>query len=287
MNKIDVFDTYKEKDKKVAKSSNLIDFSNKKKEIAENEPNDKEFEELIYFTEKMYTQTLSNSQVDTLHKIYYDLKLPFDVIEYLIEYVSQNNESSPRYIMTIANSWYEKSIRTRADAEAYSGGFSKKKNEIKINEIIDKEIRKKGERYFEKYKSKSFTFDDAIELFFNSSEETKATIEYIKQLFLLDIVQVAFDEPESKEKIDYIKNRYGKGHYKEFLESFYWQIIAKYKKMQCDYKCQHCGMKKQLNTHHNNYEIHGQEHLKENIDNIIKCLCQECHKSLHESKEIK
>lgn len=260
----------------------MIDFNKKKENKVKKRENDEEFNEIIFFAEKVFINSLSSAQLEVLSEAYYELKLPIEVMQYLIEYMAQGEQYSSRYMRSLATSWYEQGIKTKDEAIAYVNSFTKSKTKSKKEVIVSKEIRNKGEEYFEKYVNKNFTSEDTLKLFFDDGEENKAILEYLKQRFLIDFIQVAFNEPESNRKIEFIKKRYDKEHYYEFLETPYWQIIARYKKLLCDAKSEICGSTKDLNTHHKNYGIHGQEHLLENIEKNLMCLCNDCHRTMHE-----
>lgn len=260
----------------------MIDFNKKKENKVKKREYDEEFNEIIFFAEKVFINPLSSAQLEVLSEAYYELKLPTEVMQYLIEYMAQGEQYSSRYIKAVATSWYEQGIKTKDEAIAYVNSFTNSKTKSKKESLASKETRDKAENYFEKYINKNFTTEDILKLFFDDSEENKAILEYLKQRFLIDFIQVAFNEPENNKKTEFIKKRYDKEHYYEFLETPYWQIIARYKKLLCDAKCEICGSTQELNIHHKSYEIHGQEHLMENIENNLMCLCSECHRTMHE-----
>jgi len=80
---------------------------------------------------------------------------------------------------------------------------------------------------------------------------------------------------------DIILRREGYDSYESFLKSEYWQGIrkktqlAKYKD---NYKkCSHCKSKENLNLHHINYRWL----LTKRELSAITCLCEKCHKAVH------
>jgi len=71
--------------------------------------------------------------------------------------------------------------------------------------------------------------------------------------------------------------------YPEFLETKYWKVISRYVKYRQDYKCQLCGSKDNLNVHHKNYDIRGEEYHYWKEDLIV--LCKNCHAKFHDKME--
>lgn len=78
---------------------------------------------------------------------------------------------------------------------------------------------------------------------------------------------------------EYIKNM----SYKDFLQTPYWKAVAGKAKQVQHYKCQLCGINKNLVTHHRTYEHHGLEHLYLKTDLIT--LCSSCHEKFHDISE--
>ena len=78
---------------------------------------------------------------------------------------------------------------------------------------------------------------------------------------------------------NYIKSHIRSMDYKEFLKTPYWKAVALKKKHQCDYKCQLCNSKENLQTHHRTYDIKGEE-----IFNMkdLTVLCDACHAKHHD-----
>lgn len=74
-----------------------------------------------------------------------------------------------------------------------------------------------------------------------------------------------------------VKELIKKLEYKEFLATPYWKAIAEYKKNQHK-KCQLCGSIENLNVHHSNYRILGEEIFKMQE---LTVLCDKCHNKFH------
>lgn len=146
-------------------------------------------------------------------------------------------------------------------------------------------IERQADIYYDKYLKRDFDFYDAVELFFDigNKEKHDIIVNISNRVDILDFLQTAFSEPNIEEKERYIRNCYSYDKYKEFLNSEYWKIISFCKRTKVG-KCQFCGTKNNLAVHHKNYKkIHGREHIQNNIDNEMVCLCWECHEKVHSS----
>lgn len=131
------------------KSTNLVSFKEKKEEMMARKDNDDEFNGLIFFAEKLLPNTISSPQLQALSEMYYTMKLPSEVIEYLIEYIAQNETYSSKYMLTIATSWYEQGIKTRNEAKAFTDKFSKDKKHktkksSKKTSVFDRNVSELG-----------------------------------------------------------------------------------------------------------------------------------------------
>lgn len=76
------------------------------KELKENE----EIVALLYIAEQYLGKTLTPTEMQKLLYFYDELKLPADLIEYLIEYCVGRNHKSIRYIETVALAWAKEGI---------------------------------------------------------------------------------------------------------------------------------------------------------------------------------
>ena len=109
------------------KSDKLVDFETKKKELinknrkdyAEIEPN------LLFFAEKMLGKTLSERQVNLIAKCYNEYGFEESVIQYLFEYCYKESKTDARYMMKVAESWYEQNVKTVKEAEDLVNQFDK------------------------------------------------------------------------------------------------------------------------------------------------------------------
>lgn len=63
---------------------------------------------------------LSKNDLDSLIYIYDTLKLPFDLIEYLLEYCASIKKTNFTYIEKVAKNWYNNNISSRNEAEEFT-----------------------------------------------------------------------------------------------------------------------------------------------------------------------
>ncbi|MCQ2609574.1 MAG: DnaD domain protein [Lachnospiraceae bacterium] len=120
-------DTVKKEEKVYIKTPNLVSFKEKRDELVAKRDDNDAFNELIFFAEKVLPNTISSPQLQALSEMYNVMKLPVEVIEYLIEYIAQNETYTSKYMLTIANSWFEQGIKTRNEAKAFTEKFGKVK----------------------------------------------------------------------------------------------------------------------------------------------------------------
>lgn len=95
-----------------------------------NKHTDENFRHLTYLAEMYLKHPMTNAELNSLCYIYDTLKLPVDLIEYLIEYCVSNHKTSFRYIEKVAISWHEKGILTPAQAKANSAAYQKEYYQI-------------------------------------------------------------------------------------------------------------------------------------------------------------
>ena len=87
--------------------------------------NDKGFSHLKYITEMYLGHPMTNPEINSLSYIYDDLKLPVDLIEYLIEYCVSNHKNSLRYMEKVAIDWHQKNILTLQQAKSQAHSYGK------------------------------------------------------------------------------------------------------------------------------------------------------------------
>ncbi|MCQ2491506.1 MAG: DnaD domain protein [Lachnospiraceae bacterium] len=91
---------------------------------------DKQFMDLKYIAEMYFNHPMTAAELNSLSYIYDTLKLPVDLIEYLIEYCVSNHKTSWRYIEKVAISWHEQNITTPAQAKSAAASYQKEYYQI-------------------------------------------------------------------------------------------------------------------------------------------------------------
>ena len=82
-------------------------------------------QELFFITEQYLGRQLTVTDINTIYYWHDDLKLPIELIEYLIESSVSNGHSSLHYMNKIALSWDENGIKTVEDAKLLNGEFNR------------------------------------------------------------------------------------------------------------------------------------------------------------------
>ena len=95
---------------------------NSARTISDKQENE-EFKDIINQAEAYFNRSLTQSDLDTLIYIYDSLKLPHDLIEYLLEYCATIGKTKPSYIEKVAINWYEADIQTREEARTQTQSF--------------------------------------------------------------------------------------------------------------------------------------------------------------------
>ncbi|MDO5564532.1 MAG: DnaD domain protein [Eubacteriales bacterium] len=119
----------------------------KSKEEFDNKSNNNEdkkviFKELLFYAEKMFPQTISPKQKEAIEYMFFELDLPVDVIEYLIEYCCELDKTNARYMVAVADDWKDKNIKSAKEVKKMQKDFSLKKNEKKVLQNSNKKIVK-------------------------------------------------------------------------------------------------------------------------------------------------
>ena len=70
--------------------------------------------------------------------------------------------------------------------------------------------------------------------------------------------------------------------YSDYLQTDYWQELAKECKRLAGHKCQLCSSKEKLRAHHRSYENRGDP--KNEIKDLV-CLCADCHERFHKKSK--
>ncbi|MCI8949209.1 MAG: DnaD domain protein [Lachnospiraceae bacterium] len=86
---------------------------------------DEEFAQLLYIAQKYMNKVFTQRECQTFAYLYGELKLPAELLEYLVEYCVQNGHTSIRYMETVAINWHQKGMVTLEKAKSYSASFHK------------------------------------------------------------------------------------------------------------------------------------------------------------------
>lgn len=86
---------------------------------------DEGFSHLKYITEMYLGHPMTNPEINSLSYIYDALKLPVELIEYLVEYCVSNHKNSLRYMEKVAIDWHQKGIKTLQEAKSQSLSYGK------------------------------------------------------------------------------------------------------------------------------------------------------------------
>ncbi len=95
------------------------------REVLKKLQDDEDFAQLLFIAEQYLGRTLSSTDTGKIAYFYDQLKLPCELIEYLIEYCVSGGHRSIRYIERVALSWAEKGIFTVDQAKEESTLYNK------------------------------------------------------------------------------------------------------------------------------------------------------------------
>ena len=96
--------------------------------VLNNALNDPAFIELRDQAEGFFNRPLSNEDIDAIWRIYGDLKLPFEVCEYLLEYCGTSRDNHPErllpaYYEKVARNWKEHGISSKEEARKFTQDY--------------------------------------------------------------------------------------------------------------------------------------------------------------------
>lgn len=86
---------------------------------------DEDFSQLLYIAQKYMNKVFTQRECEVFAYLYDGLRMPAELLEYVVEYCVQGGHSSIRYIETVAISWHEKGFKTIDDAKSYALTFTK------------------------------------------------------------------------------------------------------------------------------------------------------------------
>ena len=127
--------------------------------------NSPEIRQLFLIAERYLGKTLSPIELNTLYGFYDWLRLPTEVIEYLLEYCISNGHSNMRYIEKVALSWSDADIDTIDKANQLINNYNKDYREImKAFGISRREPAASEIKYMKKWINEyKFTVDIIVE----------------------------------------------------------------------------------------------------------------------------
>jgi len=182
----------------------------------------KELKSLLYIAEQYLGKTLSSKEADVITHLYVDLKMSYDLIEYLLEHCIDNGHKNIRYIQTVAFSWFKDGITTVTQAKQRSMVYNKNCYTVlnsfglKNRAPADSEIE-----FIEKW-TKKFSF--SIDIIQEACRRTIAathqpSFEYadtilekwhqhnVKKLSDIESLDIAFRKEQERKKINESKPR--------------------------------------------------------------------------------
>ncbi|MDO4960268.1 MAG: DnaD domain protein [Eubacteriales bacterium] len=90
---------------------------------------DDEFRQLLFIVQKYRSKILTDSEEQVLAYLYDGLKLPCDVLDFLVQYCVESNHNSMRYIEKTGLDWANLGIKTVKDAKERTREFDKARAE--------------------------------------------------------------------------------------------------------------------------------------------------------------
>ncbi len=85
---------------------------------------DEEFTQLLYVAQKYLNKVFTPRDCEVFAYLYDGLRLPAELLEYLVEYCVQGGHDSIRYLETVGLNWHEKGIHTVERAKQYTASYS-------------------------------------------------------------------------------------------------------------------------------------------------------------------
>ena len=151
-----------------------------------------------------------------------------------------------------------------------SASGNQKKAEDLIAWAYGKEKREDGKNTHEKADNKG-----ATEAFI---QDYLTPLDEVKNHEIWRFVNQYVKKTDENLNYELIEEKINEMEYADFLRTMYWRGIAAYVKKNAGNKCQLCGSKENLVTHHLSYGFHGDElhHLDE-----LQCICRNCHDQIH------
>ena len=102
---------------------------------------DSDFEQLLFIVQKYLARLLKERDLEVLAYLYDGLKLPCEVIDYIVEYCVEHEHMSMRYIEKVGIDWAEIGIKDLAAAKRHTAEFDKAVAENKEKTIRKRTVR--------------------------------------------------------------------------------------------------------------------------------------------------
>ena len=90
---------------------------------------DAEFSQLLFVVQKYMSKILTDRDQQVFAYLYDGLKMPCDVLEYLVEYCVQSGHTGMRYIETVGLDWVDSGIRDVEAAKKRTKAFERDREE--------------------------------------------------------------------------------------------------------------------------------------------------------------
>lgn len=97
---------------------------------------DAEFKQLLFMVQKYRSKILTEREEQMLAYLYDGLHLPFDVLDYLVQYCVETNHSDMRYIEKTGIDWAERGIKTVKEAQCRTREFDKIRENSKTRAAV-------------------------------------------------------------------------------------------------------------------------------------------------------
>ena len=85
---------------------------------------DEEFTQLLYVAQKYLNKVFTPRECEVFAYLYDGLRMPAELLEYLVEYCVQGAHTSIRYIETVGLNWHERGVCTVEQAKQYTASYS-------------------------------------------------------------------------------------------------------------------------------------------------------------------
>ena len=99
---------------------------------------DAEFKQLLFMVQKYRSKILTESEEQVLAYLYDGLHLPFDVLDYLVQYCVETDHNSMRYIEKTGLDWAGIGIRTVSEAKRRTKEFDRIREEKSSKTAVKK-----------------------------------------------------------------------------------------------------------------------------------------------------